>query len=77
MTSTKNDYLALWELSIPARCVLVDRNPGLELQLHLGESVARSQACANPAMAHAIAARWWAEFERDRRAHPRLVVTHG
>ena len=74
MTSTKDDYLALWELAIPARCVLVDRNPGLELQLHLGEAIARSQLCADPAMAHAVAARWWAEFAGERRAHPRLLV---
>lgn len=76
MTSSERDCLELWELSVPARCVLVDRNPGLELQLHLGEAIARRQVCADPAMADALAARWWAEFADERRAHPRLVIDH-
>lgn len=75
MTSEK-DFLSLWELSVQARCVLVDRNPGLELQLHLGDAIARSHVCADPAMAHALAERWWAEFSKERRTQPRLILDH-
>jgi hypothetical protein len=74
VTSAAKDCLALWQLSVPARCVLVDRSPGLELQLHLGDAIARTQACSDPAMAHALAERWWAEFAKERRAQPRFAI---
>jgi len=75
VTSPANDRLAIWELPVPARCVLLDHNPGLELQLHVGKTIVRSHRCVDPAMAHALAAQWWAEFATERRSHARLLVS--